>query len=168
MPGWGPHHQRGATLIVAVIVLMLITMTVVSAFRVSKSNTQAVANTQFRDEALAAANLILEDVISLPNVETLVGPGGTVPTQYVDINRDGVNDLVIAMDPPKCIREEPGNAAEDKNLSGVESNVDNTAQLKVVVWEIRANVTDTATGVNVTVVQGFRQQVGTLPASCTL
>ncbi|MDZ4187882.1 MAG: hypothetical protein U1D25_07235 [Hydrogenophaga sp.] len=144
---------------------MLITMTVVSAFRVSKSHTQAVANMQFKDEALAAANIVLEDVISLPNVETLVGSDGTVPVRFVDINRDGVNDLQIALAVPRCVRVEPSGSSGEENLSGVESNVANTGQT-YVLWEIQADVTDTATGANVSVVQGFRQQVGTIPASC--
>ncbi|MDP2419570.1 hypothetical protein [Hydrogenophaga sp.] len=152
-------------MIVSVIVLMLITMTVVSAFRVSKSHTQAVANMQFKDEALAAANIVLEDVISLPNVETLVGSDGTVPVRFVDINRDGVNDLQIALAVPRCVRVEPSGSSGEENLSGVESNVANTGQT-YVLWEIQADVTDTATGANVSVVQGFRQQVGTIPASC--
>jgi Na+-transporting NADH:ubiquinone oxidoreductase subunit NqrC len=158
-------HQRGATLIVSVIVLMLITMTVVSAFRVSKSHTQAVANMQFKDEALAAANLIMEDVISLPNIETIISSGGTIPVRYVDINRDGVNDLQIALAVPRCIRVDPSSSSSDENLSGVESNVANTGQ-SYVLWEIQADVTDAATGANVSVVQGFRQLVGTIPASC--
>jgi type II secretory pathway pseudopilin PulG len=159
------HHQRGATLIVAVIVLMLITMTVVSAFRVSKSHTQAVANMQFKDEALAAANLVLEDVISLSNVETLAGTGGTIPVRYVDINRDGVNDMQITLAQPKCVRVEPSSSSGEETLSGEESNVPNTGQ-SYVLWEIKADVTDTNTGANVSVVQGFRQQVGSVPASC--
>lgn len=159
------HNQQGATLIVAVIVLMLITMTVISAFRVSRSHTQAVANMQFKDEALAAANLVLEDVISLPNVETLVGADGSIPLRYVDINQDGVNDLQIALSTPRCIRVEPSNSSGEENLSGVESNVANTGQ-SYVLWEIQADVTDTATGANVSVAQGFRQLVGSIPTSC--
>ena len=162
-----PLHlqQRGATLIVGIIVLMLITMIVISAFKISQNHTQAVSNTQFKDEALAAANLVLEDVISLPNVQTMTGADGTVPLRYVDINRDGVNDLQIALQPPRCIRAEPGGASGDDKLSGVESNVENTS-LTYVLWEIQADVTDTATGASVSVFQGFRQQVGTVPASC--
>ncbi|MDP2092343.1 MAG: hypothetical protein Q8K50_00400 [Hydrogenophaga sp.] len=140
-------------------------MTVVSAFRVSKSHTQAVANMQFKDEALAAANLVMEDVISLPNVETLVLSDGSIPLRYVDINRDGVNDLEVALAQPRCIRVDPSSSSGDENLSGVESNVANTGQ-SYVLWEIQADVTDTATGANVSVVQGFRQQVGTIPATC--
>ena len=162
-----PQHlqQRGATLIVGIIVLMLITMIVISAFKISQSHTQAVSNTQFKDEAFAAANLVLEDVISLPDVQTMTGADGTVPLRYVDINRDGVNDLQIALQPPRCIRAETGSASGEGGLSGVESNVENSS-LTYVLWEIQADVTDTATGANVSVLQGFRQQVGTVPASC--
>ena len=160
-----PQHlqQRGATLIVGIIVLMLITMIVISAFKISQNHTQAVSNTQFKDEALAAANLVLEDVISLPDVQTMTGADGTVSLRYVDINRDGVNDLQIALQPPRCIRAEPGGSREDE-LSGVDIPV-NTS-MTYVLWEIQADVTDTATGANVSVLQGFRQQVGTVPASC--
>ena len=162
-----PQHlqQRGATLIVGIIVLMLITMIVISAFKISQSHTQAVSNTQFKDEALAAANLVLEDVISLPDVQTMVGTDGTVPVRNVDINRDGVNDLQIALQPPRCIRAEPGGASAEDKLSGVESGVENTS-MTYVLWEIQADVTDTATGASVSVLQGFRQQVGTAPTSC--
>lgn len=162
-----PHHlqQRGATLIVGIIVLMLITMIVISAFKISQNHTQAVSNTQFKDEALAAANLVLEDVISLPDVQTMTGADGTVSLRYVDINRDGVNDLQIALQPPRCIRTDTGSASGEENLSGELSGVANTS-MTYVLWEIQADVTDTATGANVSVLQGFRQQVGTVPASC--
>jgi Na+-transporting NADH:ubiquinone oxidoreductase subunit NqrC len=159
------RQQKGATLIVGIVVLMLITMTVISAFRVSQSHTQAVSNTQFKDEALAAANLVLEDVISLPDVQTLTATDGTVPARYVDINRDGVDDMQIALQPPRCIRAEPGGSSGDEGLSGVESGVENSGKT-YVLWEIQADVTDTATGASVSVLQGFRQQVGTVPASC--
>lgn len=165
-PMHATHGQRGATLIVAVIVLMLITMTVISAFQVSKSNTQAVSNMQFRDEALAAANLVLEDVISLPNVETLLLAEGAMPVRYVDINQDGVDDLRVVVLTPRCIRQEPGASNEEESLSGVESNVTNNG-LTNVVWEIQADVSDTVTEAQVSVVQGFRQQVSTVPASCS-
>jgi hypothetical protein len=164
-PTAGPRQERGATLIVAVIVLMLITMTVISAFRVSRSNTQAVVNTQFRDEALAAANLVLEDVISLSDVQTLTGADGTIPVRTVDINQDGVDDLQVALAQPRCVRVEPSGAGEEQSLSGVESNVANSG-LTYVLWEIQADVTDAATGAQVSVVQGFRQQVGIVPPSC--
>ncbi|MBS4011749.1 MAG: hypothetical protein KGZ72_13470 [Roseovarius sp.] len=159
----GTSRQRGATLIVAVIVLMLITMTVISAFRVSKSHTQAVANVQFRDEALAAANLVMEDVISLPNVETLKLADGSIPLRNVDINLDGINDFQIALSAPKCIREEAGSCSV-----GCESDQDSpqVGSQSYVLWEIEAEVTDVSTGANVSVVQGFRQQVSTVPASC--
>jgi Na+-transporting NADH:ubiquinone oxidoreductase subunit NqrC len=162
-----PQHrqQRGATLIVGIVVLMLITMTVISAFRVSQSHTQAVSNTQFKDEALAAANLVLEDVISLPDVQTLADANGAVPSRYIDINRDGVNDLQIDLFQPRCIRAEAGGSSGEEGLSGTESNIENTGKT-YVLWEIQADVTDAATGASVSVVQGFRQQVGMLPTSC--
>lgn len=155
------QHQHGATLIVAVIVLMLITMTVISAFRVSKSHTQAVSNVQFRDEALAAANVVLEDVISLPNVETLVIEDGTIPARFVDINLDGIDDFRVNLTQPRCIRVESEPGEPHGALSGLPNN-----DLATILWEIQSDVTDTATGATVSVVQGFKQQLGAIPASC--
>jgi hypothetical protein len=54
---------------------------------------------------------------------------------------------------------------EAQGLSGAESNVGNNGLL-YVLWEVQADVTDTATGAQVSLVQGFRQQVGAEPASC--
>jgi hypothetical protein len=158
------RNQRGSTLIVAVVVLMLITMTVVSAFRVSKSHTQAVANMQFTEEALAAANWVMEDVISMENVETLVASDGTIPVQPIDINRDGKTDFQVRLVGPSCIRVEPSSNDQEDMLS--DSDFPNLGGFSGVTWEVQAEVTDAATGASVTVVQGFRQQVATVPISC--
>jgi Tfp pilus assembly protein PilX len=159
------HWQNGSTLIVGVIVLMLITMTVISAFKISQSHTQAVANTQFKDEALAAANLVLEEAISLSDIQTLTASDGTIPVRYIDINRDGVNDLQVALAQPRCIRVEASGSSGEDMLSGEESGVANTGQ-SYVLWEIQADVTDATTGANVSVIQGFRQQVSAIPIGC--
>ena len=51
-----PHAQHGATLVVGLIMLVLITLMVTSAFMLSSINLKSVGNMQFRDEAVAAAN----------------------------------------------------------------------------------------------------------------
>jgi len=50
-----PRRQRGAALIVSLIMLLLITLLAISSFTVGKSNLQIVGNMQQRAQALAAA-----------------------------------------------------------------------------------------------------------------
>ena len=59
-----PRAQRGVTLIIGLIMLVLITLMVTTAFMLSNTNLKAVGNMQFRDEAIAAANVATEDVLS--------------------------------------------------------------------------------------------------------
>ena len=169
IPGKAPSatRQRGATLLIGMVMLVMITLVVVAAYRITASNTQAVGNMQFRDEALAAANSVLEDVIGLANLETLVNEDGVVPTRSVDVNRDGTADYVVSLAVPRCVRVQAAAGGGEDSLSGVESNVTNSG-LQMVLWEIQADVNDAATGARITVVQGFRQQVGAVPASCGL
>jgi Tfp pilus assembly protein PilX len=65
-----PQKQRGVTLVIGLIMLVLITLMVISAFMLSNTNLKAVGNMQFRDEAIAAANVAIER--SLAKTFTLV------------------------------------------------------------------------------------------------
>lgn len=58
------RHEKGVTLIVAMILLVLITMMVTAAFNVSSTNIKSVGNMQFRNEALASAKIAIEEVVS--------------------------------------------------------------------------------------------------------
>ena len=53
-------RQEGATLVVGLIVLVTITLLMVSAFSLSGGNLKAVSNMQYRNEAIAAANMGIE------------------------------------------------------------------------------------------------------------
>ncbi len=55
--------QRGATLIIGLIMIVLISLIVINAFTLSSSNFKSVVNMQIRDEASAAANQAVEQVI---------------------------------------------------------------------------------------------------------
>ena len=133
------RQQQGATLVVALIMLALITLLVVNAFTLSSSNLKAVGNLQARSEALAAANQAIERAI--------VGSFYTATTTQewkLDINKDGTNDFTVVTSVPSCIRTAQAGAAypSDVELGGAMSagsswNVD---------WEIEASVTDVLTG----------------------
>ena len=145
--GW----QSGATLIVGLIMLVLITLIVLSAFTFSSSNLKSVGNMQVREEAIAAANLAIEQVIASPFTDA--------PTSQeinVDINKDGINDFVVTVEAPTCIKaliaSSPGNTQIGFNTGGGGSTW-NTE------WDINSRVTDTASGASVQIRQGIRARL---------
>lgn len=147
--------QRGATLIVGLIMLLLITLMVSSAFMLSTTNLKAVGNMQFRDEAVAAANVAVEDVLDSllrkdPKDSKVQPPAQTI---QVDINNDNTTDYVVSILAPACIR-----AARAPTPPDADSDTEHQFELLYfnTLWDINATVTDAASGASVRVRQGVR------------
>jgi len=87
------RRQKGATLLVGLIMLVLLTLMAVTSFRLGKSNLQIVGNMQFRNETLRAAEEVVETAISLPAGVTVAS------TASVDINADGTPDVQVSITP---------------------------------------------------------------------
>lgn len=159
MSAWGRHPtrrqpgsgrgQRGATLIISLIVLVLITLMVLSAFSLSSSNVKTVGNVQVRDEAVAAANEAIELVLS-----SAFASAPVAQSINVDINKDGVTDYTVVVGLPTCIRALAGAAAGPSDVEMPASL--STGSTWNTEWNITATVTDAASGAVVTVVQGVR------------
>ncbi len=144
--------QKGATLVVGLIMLVLLTLVVTSAFTLSTTNLKAVGNMQFRDEAIAAANVAIERVISSDFTTLPVGL-----TVVVDIDQNGETDYTVVVIPPVCIQV-AGVASSIETLSGVSSGVPYAADY-TTVWDIQAQVSSSATGAAVTIRQGVRKRL---------
>ncbi|HRK77049.1 MAG TPA: hypothetical protein PLQ95_00785 [Thiobacillus sp.] len=148
-----PRAQRGVTLIVGLIMLVLITLMVTSSFMLSNTNLKSVGNLQFRNEAIAAANAAIDksfDLAVLP-----------VPyVDYVDINNDGTNDFSIAIT-RSCLRSSAVVTAPTPGTgSSVTLGFTPTSSDHMVIWDYDATVTDNAnTGATVRVRQGIRQRL---------
>ncbi|MBC7618852.1 MAG: pilus assembly PilX N-terminal domain-containing protein [Candidatus Saccharibacteria bacterium] len=140
--------QSGATLIVGLIMLVLITLIVLSAFTFSLSNLKSVGNMQVREEAIAAANLAIEQVIASPFTDA-----PTAQEINVDINKDGTTDFVVKVEAPTCIKaliaSSPGNTQIGFNTGGGGSTWDTE-------WDINSRATDAASGASVQIRQGIR------------
>jgi type II secretory pathway pseudopilin PulG len=140
--------QRGATLVVALIMLTLITLVVVSAFTLSSSNLKAVGNMQARDESIAAANQAIELVVSSSFTDLPVAQ-----EVNVDINKDGTTDYTVAIAVPKCVKaiEVPNPDKCDETLKALcaENNW-------YTNWDLQATVGDAASGASAVVHQGVR------------
>jgi Tfp pilus assembly protein PilX len=143
----GERAQRGATLIIGLIMLVLITLIVVNAFTLSSTNLKSVGNMQVRDEAIAAANRAVELVLSSAFTNAPVAQ-----SINVDINNDGTNDYVVVVAAPTCIR---ALAAASTAPSDGESGM-STGSTWNTDWDIDATVTDAASGASVRVRQGVR------------
>jgi Tfp pilus assembly protein PilX len=147
------NTQGGATLIVGLIMLAVITLMVTSAFSLSATNLKAVGNMQRRAEALAAANKAIEQVVGSPFT--------TAPSADqidVDINNDGNSDYVVAIAQPTCVsaakvNQNTGTGTASSLSLGLPASV----AYYNTVWDIEASVSDNGgSGATVRVRQGVR------------
>lgn len=150
------HAQKGVALIVGLIMLLLLTLMVGSAFTLSGTNLKAVGNMQMRNETIAAANVAIEQKISS---DLTVVP--TAETINVDINDDGTVDYEVIVT-PSCISSSIASYASSSGLSGEETKdfegegAPETVVGYNVILDIASDVTDLASGASVTVHAGVR------------
>ena len=85
-------HQRGAVLLVSLILLVLITLFVLAAMNFTNVQTRIAGNLQVRNEMKAAAQQAIEDVIS---ANFTLNPADAI--RFFDVNGDGVDDYKITV-----------------------------------------------------------------------
>lgn len=156
------RHQRGATLIVGLILLVLITLVVSSGFMLSTTNLKAVGNMQYREEAIAAANAAIEEVISSDAI--FFAPSARTVA---------VGDYTVNVAAPECLYvadvavatsndANPNVHSEDaagKGTGGMPGFLD-------TYWDIAATVQDGVTGARVTTHQGVKITLPEQPNPC--
>lgn len=155
--------QRGITLIVGLIMVVLITLIVVNAFNMSSSNLKSVGNMQARDEATAAANQAIEQLITSFSTASLA-----TQTFSVDLNKDGITDYTVNTEVPVCTRREtvgtctvidcnnPTAPGCGQSYQGTTTTSVSACGTVIVDWDIRAVVTDSNSGAKVVVREGVR------------
>jgi hypothetical protein len=145
--------QRGATLVVGLIMLTLITVMVTSAFTLSTTDLKSVGNMQIRDEAVAAANKAIEQVLSSPFTTSPAGE-----SLDVDLNNDGTTDYTVVFTAPSCVSasEITGTLVPPSSISLGSAFSLSTSNFYQTVWDLDASVTDVASGASVRVRQGVR------------
>jgi len=148
-------RQSGATLVVGLIMLVSITLLMISAFSLSGGNLKAVSNMQFRNEAIAAANMAIEQTININFVA--IDPANYPETIDIDIDQNNTIDYVVSIKAPLCIKATlaPVNPLA---LSGINSNVTNSSDY-LTLWEIEATAQNQATGASVVAKQGISKQL---------
>lgn len=162
-----PNKQHGATLVVSLVMLVVLTLLVISAIRSSNTNLRIAGNMQFQAEAIAAAQQATEAKIST-NFWAAPVVGNNVSVTI------GLATYTAAVSAPECTGSVPllssdpsfteacriGGTIKD-NLIDYESApavTENTLCLKQQ-WDVQTSVSDNSTGANTTLHQGVSLNV---------
>ena len=126
-------RSRGAALVVGLIMLVLITLMLITALNLGTVNFRSVSNMQFREEAIAASNKAIEQMISsnftaAPAAEDI----------NVDIDNDSTTDYVVNIAQPQCISAAQAFGADPSSLSLPPTMT--VASTWNTVWDILATV----------------------------
>lgn len=143
--------QRGAVLVISLIMLIMLTLIVSSAFVMSTTNLKAVGNMQSRDEAIAAANRAIEQVVG-----SAFSTAPTAETIEVDIDNDGSADYVVAVAAPVCIRASLASAGGGPSSLSLGGIMAGSAATWHTEWDIDATATSQASGTSARVHVGVR------------
>ena len=141
-----PFRQQGATLVVALIMLVMITLFAVTMVRLSNTSMQVVGNMQVQRSLEATAQNAVEDKISTVDIfnDAVDNTGQFASQNYVVVPRTNATDVRI--EKPVCVAKQP---ATGYTLGSPLTPQDN-------VFEIKATATDSLTGASVELVQGFK------------
>jgi Tfp pilus assembly protein PilX len=173
--------ERGFTMLVGLIMLILMTLFAVSTFQLGKGSLQVVGNMQQRNQALSAAQGTIDEVVSSINFTTKPADAITAPcagknTRCFDTNGSGRNDIVVTLTPPPaCIKaktiknavlklsnpDDIGCALGAGQTMGIVGSVTGDSLCSDSLWDLRAVAADTDTGANASVTQGVAVRVST-------
>ena len=166
--------QNGSTLLIGLIMLVLLTLMGLASVNSATSNLKVVGNMQYQQEALGAAQVAINQVISKGSY---FSDPTTAPTSAaVDTNGDGTPDYTVTLAQP-CIlltkdilvSELSFTNANDllclssPNLrqAGIMGQASGAGKSDCawVTWRVTASVNDASTKVKVSLVQAARQKM---------
>jgi Tfp pilus assembly protein PilX len=163
--------QRGASLVVSLIMLVMITLLALSVINMSTVNLRVASNEQIRTQQVASAQQAIEQVASTNF------PANPQPvTVAVDINGDGTADYDVAVAKPVCNNSVPiklveldiaqssdvacFQSAASSGSGAVGSAGSGNSVCSNTQWDLSATATDAVnSGATVTLHQGVGQRV---------
>lgn len=176
------RRQNGATLFIALIMLVVLTLFAVTAINLSNTNLRIAGNMQAKSEAEAAAQQVIEQVLSKDFTANLAA--WTNKEIWVDINNDGANDYKVTVPKPTCLSSKPlSNSDLDPSIASDAACLGSGAATNTGIisatagsgggaqswcykqqWDVQASVTDPRTGASVVLHQGIfvRVSAGTV------
>ena len=161
------HQQRGATLVISLIMLVLLTLLAVTSFNLGKGSLQTVGNMQHRNEAMAAAQETMEEVISttrlfanptavIPAASSFCPSGGANNTKCIDTTRDGVTDVTVTIIPtPTCIKTEIVPNSRFSFGNDCHNGTNAFSRCADTIWEVTVSAVDATTQAQYSVTQGM-------------
>ena len=164
-----PTRQEGATLVVSMIMLVVLTVLVVFSIRSGNTNLRIAGNMQHQAEAFMAAQQGIEQVIEQVKATDNIA---LIAAQTISAPMGGVTYSVAMAPMNKCIMEVPvlneeldtSNADDvpciesmddDRAIRADGSLTTKLSACKNQLWEIQADVTETISGTKLTQVQGI-------------
>lgn len=155
--------QKGVSLVVALIMLTLVMLVVATAYVLSSGNLSAVGNMQARDEATAAANFAIEQVMdAFLNTSPMPTAPPGAESINVDVNNDGTPDFTVTIDAPACMEVATVTSSSSSgsgSSASLGSGFSATSSFNTL-WNIKATAESpsggVSTGVKVVVEQGVR------------
>jgi Tfp pilus assembly protein PilX len=136
----GPRQQRGAVMLVSLVILMIITLFVVSSANMTSGDLRIIGNFQRKMMLTQSVQQAIEDVLS--NVANFNAPVAQTIT---------VNGIAVAVNAPQCL---------DTQTAAGYTAVNNIT-LYDTNWAISASATDVLTGATATINQGVRIRLPT-------
>ncbi|MBI4983926.1 MAG: pilus assembly protein [Rhodocyclales bacterium] len=161
--------QRGATLVIGLVMLVLLTLLGMSAFNTGTSYFRVIGNMQYQAEAASAAQAALDQVLSRGSYFT---DPTTAPTSIgVDINGDGNADYTVALTQPcllssvSVLNAELSDAvADDRKCKGTAGGKNTgvmgqnpgggASECARVTWRVTATVADSFTRASAQITEG--------------
>jgi len=160
------RRQKGATLLVGLIMLVLLTLMAITSFNLGKSNLQIVGNMQFRNETVRAAEEAVEAAISMPTSVTIAS------AYTIDVNADGTPDVSITITPTLQQAYVKKNSALDltdpgqlgctlgqAQAFGVVGAATGNSLCAATLYDLKVMATEAATNTSVELHQGVSVQV---------
>jgi Tfp pilus assembly protein PilX len=183
------RQQRGATLLVSLIMLVLMTLFAVTSFNLGKSSLQVVGNMQQRSQGIGAAQSTIEEAVSTtrffeaPSAVFFQPCGNVANTRCVDVNGDGKPDVTVTLAPiPVCLKAKtiqnaslvltnPNDAGCSMGTSqsfGIVGSATGASLCADSTWEINAVAVDNVTQAKAALTHGVGVRVSTdnIGASC--
>lgn len=152
-----PAKQAGLiTIFICMVLLILVTIVITTAFSLSTTNLRSVGNVQARQGAISAAQSLIEGKIENADFQIL-DPNDfddPAPGVGVDLNDDGVSDYLVTVAIPVCKR---ATQASTTSISSVTLPGFTSSSEFNTVWEFDATAIDTVSGAELRIIQGFRQ-----------
>lgn len=153
-PRTSQQRQRGTTLLIALIFLVILTLFAVSGMNTGVINLRTANNAQLMVEAEYAAQQQIEGVLNAVTPFVASALAAATVTN-VDVNGDSYTDFVVRTQPPICLSIVPAPGYSYEFAASAP---------KDTVWQVTASAADSTFGAQATVRQGVKIR---LPVSAT-